>query len=180
MGITLNIDEYNAPVQSQITVRLTRESDGKTWTFHGSNYRTSSSLYFHVDTDGYGSDRNCIIFRPDDIDSYEGVYTVEVEGIRDSSGSRVSDFSYQVNFFDTDSAQDGSLTLNSSSGSGYDYTDDYTDDDTGTDNSNNTHNTTVTAGWRHNAIGWWWQDGDESYPVSTWRWLDGNGDGISE
>ena len=34
--------------------------------------------------------------------------------------------------------------------------------------------------WKQNETGWWWQEEDGSYPVDTWKWLDGNGDGISE
>lgn len=34
--------------------------------------------------------------------------------------------------------------------------------------------------WRQNETGWWWQEDDGSYPVNTWKWLDGNEDGVSE
>lgn len=34
--------------------------------------------------------------------------------------------------------------------------------------------------WKQDNTGWWWQDDDGSYPTSTWRWLDGNNDGIAE
>lgn len=36
------------------------------------------------------------------------------------------------------------------------------------------------AQWQKDENGWWWQNDDGSYPVSGWRWLDGNGDGIAE
>ena len=40
---------------------------------------------------------------------------------------------------------------------------------------------TAFAGeWKQDATGWWWQNDDGSYPVSTWKWLDGNKDGLSE
>lgn len=40
---------------------------------------------------------------------------------------------------------------------------------------------TAFAGeWKQDATGWWWQNDDGSYPVSTWQWLDGNKDGLSE
>lgn len=40
---------------------------------------------------------------------------------------------------------------------------------------------TAFAGqWQQDGTGYWWQDDDGSYPTNTWRWLDGNGDGISE
>ena len=31
-----------------------------------------------------------------------------------------------------------------------------------------------------NTTGWWWQEDNGSYPVSQWKWLDGNKDGIYE
>ena len=34
--------------------------------------------------------------------------------------------------------------------------------------------------WKQDYNGWWWQNDDGSYPVSTWQWLDGNKDGLSE
>ncbi len=40
---------------------------------------------------------------------------------------------------------------------------------------------TAFAGeWKQDATGWWWQNDDGSYPVSTWQWLDGNNDGFAE
>lgn len=34
--------------------------------------------------------------------------------------------------------------------------------------------------WKQDAIGWWWQNDDGSYPAGRWEWLDGNNDGIAE
>ena len=34
--------------------------------------------------------------------------------------------------------------------------------------------------WKQDTAGYWWQNDDGSYPTSSWHWLDGNGDGISE
>lgn len=40
---------------------------------------------------------------------------------------------------------------------------------------------TAFAGqWQKNDAGWWWQRTDGSYPASTWKWIDGNGDGTVE
>lgn len=40
--------------------------------------------------------------------------------------------------------------------------------------------TTALAGqWKQDAAGYWW-DENGNYPKNEWRWLDGNGDGISE
>ena len=41
--------------------------------------------------------------------------------------------------------------------------------------------TAFAAGhWEKDAAGYWWQEEDGSYPVSCWKWLDGNNDGIAE
>ena len=40
---------------------------------------------------------------------------------------------------------------------------------------------TALAGvWKQDDIGWWYQEGDGSYPVDTWKWIDGNNDGVEE
>ncbi|HJC46646.1 MAG TPA: hypothetical protein IAA04_01185 [Candidatus Lachnoclostridium pullistercoris] len=44
-----------------------------------------------------------------------------------------------------------------------------------------TMSATAFAGqWQQNSTGWWWQEDDGSYPQDTWRWLDGNNDGLAE
>lgn len=40
--------------------------------------------------------------------------------------------------------------------------------------------TAFAEGWKQDQNGWYWEDTGNSYPVSTWRWLDGNQDGIAE
>ena len=98
-SVTLNPQRYQTPAQSAITVTLTRENDGKSWVFSGTNYTPSASGdYFNVDTVGYGVP-NCIVFRPGDAGSYEGLYTVRIDGLKDHSGRPVADFTYQVDFF---------------------------------------------------------------------------------
>ena len=40
---------------------------------------------------------------------------------------------------------------------------------------------TALAGvWKQDDIGWWYQEGDGFYPVDTWKWIDGNNDGVEE
>lgn len=39
---------------------------------------------------------------------------------------------------------------------------------------------TGMGNWQQNETGWWWQDVDGSYPINTWKWIDGNSDGIVE
>ncbi len=103
-SITLNPADYATPKKEDLTVTLTRESDKKQWTFLGTKlYNTSSSAYFNVDTDNYGVS-NCIIFRPDGVDKYDGVYTVEVMGLKTSDGAAVADFTYSVEFFSPEPA----------------------------------------------------------------------------
>ena len=100
-SVTPNPRKYTVSPGS-VTVTLKRESDGKTWTFGGGERYTaaSSGKYFNVNTDNYGVP-GCIIFRPDGITSYEGLYTVTVSGLRGGS------ISYQVDFFDPDNYSAG-------------------------------------------------------------------------
>lgn len=35
-------------------------------------------------------------------------------------------------------------------------------------------------GWEKDGNGYWWRDADGTYPMNTWRWLDGDKDGVSE
>ncbi len=98
-SVSLNPGKYSAPSQSAITVTLTRNSDNRKWTFSGSSYSPSDSGdYFTVNNKSYGIN-NCIIFRPSGITTYDGLYTVEITGLKDRKGNAV-DFAYQVNFFD--------------------------------------------------------------------------------
>lgn len=93
-SISLNPERYQTPSKDALSVTLTREKDGKTWEF-GSGSREG---YFNVNERGYGS--GCvIIFRPDGIDNYDGIYTVKVDGLKSKSGQRVEDFTYEVEFF---------------------------------------------------------------------------------
>lgn len=98
-SVSVNPSRYQAPNAAELTVTLTRASDGKVWSFSGKNQYTaaSSGLYFNLDTGNYGIN-NCIIFRPNGISSYEGVYTVQIDGLRTASGQTAS-LSYQVDFF---------------------------------------------------------------------------------
>lgn len=36
------------------------------------------------------------------------------------------------------------------------------------------------AEWKQDQNGWWYQRENGSYPVSTWEWIDGDGNGIEE
>jgi len=100
-SISLNPEKYAAPRRDQVTVTLTRDSDGTAWTFSGAESYTAGAKgkFFNVDNVGYGVN-NCIIFRPDGVENYEGSYTVSVSGLKTASGETVTGFTYQVEFFD--------------------------------------------------------------------------------
>ena len=34
--------------------------------------------------------------------------------------------------------------------------------------------------WAKNAQGWWYDNGNGTWPASTWQWIDGNNDGVAE
>lgn len=36
------------------------------------------------------------------------------------------------------------------------------------------------AGWRLDAVGWWYDNGDGTWPANGWHWIDGNMDGVAE
>lgn len=40
---------------------------------------------------------------------------------------------------------------------------------------------TAFAGqWQLDNVGWWYDNGDGTWPANQWQWLDGNGDGVAE
>ena len=40
--------------------------------------------------------------------------------------------------------------------------------------------TAFAAGWIQDSTGWWWDNGDGTWPANEWQWLDGNADGVAE
>ena len=100
-SVTLSTARYRTPSADSVKVTLQRASDGKTWVFSNANTYTpaNSGLYFNVSTQNYAVS-NCIIFRPDGIGTYEGVYTVTIEGLQTVAGTPTS-LTYQVDFFST-------------------------------------------------------------------------------
>lgn len=101
-SVTLNQSLYQKPSKDQVKITITRQSDGKTWSFDGNTAGAvdNQTAYLEVNNQGYGV-ANCIIFHPgaNNIDTYEGVFTVEVSGIfyRDGSAATIR---YEVDFFD--------------------------------------------------------------------------------
>lgn len=108
-SVTLNLSKYKLPSLTQVKVTLTRQSDGKTWSFDGNTGEPPANgvaltPYMTVNNQGYGVS-NCIIFHPgsENIDEYDGVFTVKITGIYDKSG-KAAEISYKVAFFDVTSS----------------------------------------------------------------------------
>lgn len=40
--------------------------------------------------------------------------------------------------------------------------------------------TCFAAGWQQNAVGYWYENEDGTWPSNTWQWIDGNRDGKAE
>ena len=40
--------------------------------------------------------------------------------------------------------------------------------------------TAMAGTWKSDSNGWWYDEGNGSYPKSTWSWIDDNDDGVSE
>ena len=102
-SVTLNPTAYQTAVKSALTVTLTRKADGRTWTFSS----RGSDGFFNVTSSGYG-EGYCVIFRPEGVDDYMGTYTVRIEGLKALNGQDVEDFTYQVDFFGSETTNQGS------------------------------------------------------------------------
>lgn len=100
-SISLNPEKYTSALSSDILLTLKQESDGRTWTFDSHEQVSSSNSAKSLNlSEGYGTG-SCIIFHPDGIARYEGLYTVTVTGLQNVMGEPV-DFGFQVEFFDPD------------------------------------------------------------------------------
>ncbi|MBU8906527.1 stalk domain-containing protein [Desertibacillus haloalkaliphilus] len=98
-SVSLNLEHYQRPNAKDIEVTITRESDGEKWVMnHEDSEITSSEAYFTVDHGNYGLN-NAIIFRPEGISSYEGVYTVDVKGVKSRNGAEET-LTFDVDFFE--------------------------------------------------------------------------------
>lgn len=91
-SVTLNPQLYTTPSASRVKVTVSNE-DGDTWVLDSSR----ADGYFNVNTGGYGVG-NCIIFRPDGVQSYDGTYTVTITGLQDRSG-KDTQLTFETDFF---------------------------------------------------------------------------------
>ena len=93
-SVTLNSEIFDEASSDDVSVRITRQSDGKMWTF-GKNI---SNGYFNV-TDASVAYDQCIIFRPDGIERYNDkeTFSVQVFGLKKKNAGTAS-ISYSVQF----------------------------------------------------------------------------------
>jgi uncharacterized protein YkwD len=104
-SITLNPEKYNNQKVNEITVKLVRNIDNKSWIFNWedkdeNNVKTGKE-YFNVDTGGYGVPF-CIIFKPDTAelkDYSEGErFTVTIDGLYTTNNEKTQ-LSFTTEFF---------------------------------------------------------------------------------
>ncbi|MDE7242915.1 MAG: S-layer homology domain-containing protein [Oscillospiraceae bacterium] len=96
--VSLNPAVYAVP--SGITVNIS--GGGRSWTLSGSYQPSDTGAYLGVtpaDNWNYGNN-HCITFRPEGVTKYEGVYTVEIQGLKYKNNSPAP-FTYTVDFFST-------------------------------------------------------------------------------
>ncbi|GAA0388738.1 S-layer homology domain-containing protein [Paenibacillus motobuensis] len=98
-SISLNPDIYDNTKTSSVTVKMTRQSDGKVWSFSAED-RDKAGKYFTVDKGGYGIPY-CIIFRPDLPMEYkaEDQFHIEVTGLYNKGSGQPLSLSYDTQFF---------------------------------------------------------------------------------
>lgn len=98
-SVTLNPTEYLQPALGDLTVTL-QCPNGETQTLSGglAYAPADSGPYLNVNTQPYGV-ANAIIFRPDVTGSYQGTYTVTIDGLK-TSARQATSLTYTVDFFD--------------------------------------------------------------------------------
>lgn len=97
-SISLNPTKFSVPAQSNIQVFLTRVADNKAWVFYDGVQ--SAGLGFKVNPGTPNTDPT-IVFRPDGVTAYNGVYEVRVTGLYDYQGHQ-TDLNFRVEFFNAE------------------------------------------------------------------------------
>lgn len=96
-SLSLNESEYDNSQLEEVSVKLTRVNDQKTWTL---TKNTDTDGFFTIDTGNSGYTPYTIIFHPDRIKSYQNgdKFEVLVSGIYTLSGEKTS-LRYETTFF---------------------------------------------------------------------------------
>ncbi len=91
-SVTLNRNVFATATTAGVVVTLTRNRDGRTWTFSASGY----DGYFNVTANNVAYDQ-CIIFRPNGVDSYNDgeIWSVYISGLPRQDGT-TGTISYSV------------------------------------------------------------------------------------
>ena len=97
-SVSLNPDIYDAAKVNQITVQLTRITDGKKWRF---SHSSQTDGYFTINTENYGQTPFTIIFQPNNVREYlQGdYYQVEIYNVYQKNGQKTT-IQYETRFFD--------------------------------------------------------------------------------
>ena len=99
-SISLNPEVFRTPERASLSITVTRQSDGKTWTFDASSSADSGSESFLiVNTQRYGVS-NCILFAfpsGQSDDAFSGDYRVTVTGLTTRSGQQAV-LDYEMHF----------------------------------------------------------------------------------
>ena len=123
-SVTLNRNVFATASTAGVIVTLTRQRDGRTWTFSASGY----DGYFNVAENNVAYDQ-CIIFRPNGVDSYNDgeIWSVYISGLPRQDGT-TGTISYSVQFsaaktnYEEDQYQNSgsgqNISENNNSGSG--------------------------------------------------------------
>jgi hypothetical protein len=91
-SITVNPAKYKTPQIAEVNVTVTDLQSGRQWIFH-----QGGEGHYTINTGGYGVS-NCIIFTPGISDYSNGIYRVEVRGLKTNSGE-AAELNYQIEFF---------------------------------------------------------------------------------
>lgn len=90
--------DFNVLSRTNVSVRMTRKSDGKVFSFNSqTSSNPASRVYFNVNNDGYAEPR-CIIWKPEVSSYLDGdEFAVEITGVK--KGGNDYPISYTVAFF---------------------------------------------------------------------------------
>ncbi len=103
-SVSLNPNKYDTSKMRNVSVEL-KNSRGEKWNFSNS----AADGFFNIDLQGFGSNRNAVIFRPTAINNYEGVYTVTVKGLKDYE-DKDKTLVFEVEFFSSDDINETTTT----------------------------------------------------------------------
>ncbi len=122
-SVSLNTSLYKVESRDDINIKITKKSNGQTWTISQSDYKSSPAegdKYFNYNSVGYGIN-SCIIFSigKNNISNNDltGEFDVEITGLKDSEGNDTS-INYTTTLFSISSSSNNTGTTSGSSTTG--------------------------------------------------------------